>query len=161
MNLETIRKWQFQQMEYAIQVIESLFKNAHPDDLTTYRDGGAGWTAVEVLGHLRDFETVFYERVYITVTQENPILPFPDPDELAQANGYNNRPWQTLLAEWKTERATHISFLKARDEADWERIAQHPRRGPFTLYDQLFLAPRHDALHIEQITRILAEKQSR
>jgi hypothetical protein len=159
MNLETIRTWQYQKMENALKAIESIFSSADPDDLTTYRDGGDGWTAVEVLGHLRDFEAVFFERAQVTVSEDNPPLKFPDPDDLAKTNDYNNRLWPTLLAEWKTDRAAHIEFLKSRAESDWERIAQHPRRGSITLHDQLFLTPWHDTLHIEQITRILAEKK--
>ncbi|NJK81061.1 MAG: hypothetical protein HC876_18250 [Chloroflexaceae bacterium] len=48
-----------------------------PEVATTYRDGGAGWIVVEVMGHLLDFDTVFLERAMHTVEEDNPPLYFP------------------------------------------------------------------------------------
>lgn len=72
--------------------------------------------------------------------------------------------WNTFSRFWHSEKTTaeteHLAFLAARSESDWERRAQHPTRGPFTLHDQIFLTSLHDSLHIEQITRILKEKNA-
>lgn len=160
MNLKTIREWQFNQMEWTVKSIEAILHRMPAEDLTRYRDGGDGWTVVEVLGHLRDFERVFLQRAQMTVDQDNPPLPFPDPDELAKKNNYQNQDWQDLIHNWHSERNAHLAYLRQRPESDWERPAQHPTRGLFTLHDQLFLANRHDALHLEQITKILAEKKA-
>ncbi len=159
MVIETVREWQFLMMGFTLKTVESILSAADPDALTTYRDSGDGWTAVEVLGHLRDFEDVIHRRARMTVEQDTPDLPFPNPDQLASDHDYNNQPWRALLAEWQTERAAHLAFLGARSEADWNRPAQHPRRGRITLLDQLFLTPEHDSLHLEQMTRILAEQR--
>jgi hypothetical protein len=43
-------------------------------------------------------------------------------------------------------------------EAGWERAGNHPRRGRFTLLDQLTLISWHDLNHMEQIVRTLSEK---
>lgn len=160
MNLETIRSWQFTKMELSIRAMTSLLSQADPAELTAYRDDGSGWTALEVLGHLRDFEVVFYERGRLTVEQDTPDLPFPNPDALAVERSYNTRDWRELLDEWQQERMKNLSFLRTRAETDWERPAQHPVRGILTLHDQLFLTGLHDTLHIEQFTRILAEKKT-
>lgn len=77
MTLAQIRAWQFTQLENNIQSIERVIRMADPVAITTYRDGGTGWTALEILGHLNDFEAVFSERVHVTVEQENGALPFP------------------------------------------------------------------------------------
>lgn len=160
MNLETIRSWQFTKMELSLKTTGFIFAQADAQALKVYRDGGTGWTALEVLGHLRDFEMVFYQRALVTVEEDHPPLPFPDPDELALSRNYNGQDWQALLNELRTERMVYIDFLKARAETDWERTAQHPKRGPLTLHDQLFLTTLHDTIHLEQITRILLEKKS-
>lgn len=159
MNLVTVRKWQIDSMELSIRAVEALFKQADKQAIRTYRDNGTGWTALEVLGHLRDFEAVIFQRIRLMVEEENPALPFPDPDELARAHNYNNRDWTELMGEWQAERATHIAYLQAREESDWERPGQHPTRGAFTAHDQLFLTSLHDVIHIEQITRILDEQK--
>lgn len=159
MQLETIRGWQITRMELSLKTIESLLSTLPHDDMTTYRDSGDGWTVLEVLCHLRDFEEVFRERFRLAVEQDNPALPFPNPDELARTNAYNQQSWHTVFEDWKRSRAAFIDFLKSRAESDWERPARHPTRGILTLHDQLFLTALHDTIHIEQITRIIAEKK--
>lgn len=160
MQLETIRGWQFTRLELGIRSVEHILRGADPATLTLYRDGGNGWTAVQVLGHLRDMETVFLQRVRLTLHETNPRLPFPDPDELAASRDYNRLNPDYLLNEWKMERTTLLTVLRECREADWERPALHPVRGPFTLHDQLFLASLHDSIHLEQLTRLLAEQRT-
>lgn len=158
MTIETIRTWQFQRMELATRTVEALCSLAEPDALVSLRDGDDGWSVTQVLGHLRDFERLFLERATLTITQENPPLPFPDPDELAAQNAYQQTPWTQHLQDWQSARLDLLTFLRNRTETDWERIAQHPTRGVFTLHDQLFLTTLHDCIHLEQITRILSGK---
>ena len=157
--MTTIRNWQFQQMERSLLITKFILDTTAPDALTTYRDSGEGWTVTEVLCHLRDFETVFYERARLTMTQDLPPLPFPDPDGLAVEKRYAAQDAKTVLAEWGTIRGDFLDYLNGVAKEDWERAASHPNRGRFTLHDQLFLTVWHDNTHIEQITRILAEKR--
>lgn len=159
MTLAQIRAWQFTQLENNIQSIERVIRMADPVAITTYRDGGTGWTALEILGHLNDFEAVFSERVHVTVEQEQGALPFPQPDALALEHQYNTLSVDALVESWKARRAEHVAYLKARPESDWERVAIHPVRGPLSLFDQLTLATMHDTLHLEQMTRTLIEKR--
>jgi DinB family protein len=159
MLLDVIRNWQISQMEKGTQIMEALLADIKVENMITYRDSGEGWTVLEVLCHLRDFEEVFHHRAILTVEQDNPELPFPDHEALVTENRYNEQDVTEVLAAWKKERAAHIEFMKARNEDDWERPAQHRSRGKFTLIDQLFLTVWHDTNHLEQITRILAEKR--
>lgn len=159
MQLITIRVWQVKHMEDAIKSFEHFINNANPSDLTTYRDGGTGWTVLEVLCHLRDYEEIFMLRARMTMEQDNPDLPAYDPDTLAAERRYMQQDIRTVLGDWKRLRAEYIAYLNTREEADWERPAQHPTRGHFTLHDQFFLIAQHDMLHFEQATRILAEKR--
>jgi len=159
MTLAQIRAWQFTQLENNIQSIERVIRMADPVAITTYRDGGSGWTALEVLGHLNDFEDIFIQRARVTVEQEQGALPFPKPDDLAQEHQYNTLSVDSIMESWKARRAEHLSYLKARPETDWERVAIHPVRGPLSLFDQLTIITLHDTLHLEQMTRTLIEKR--
>lgn len=159
MKIETIRQWQFERMEYSLRAVQAMVTLVPEEAMTKYRDGGNGWTVTEVLGHLRDFEALFLERARLTVEQDNPPLPFPNPDELARTAAYQQQPWKELLNGWLMARSEHLAFLKTRSDADWERVAQHPTRGAFSLHDQLFLTTLHDSIHLEQIAHILAQKE--
>jgi len=155
----TVLGWQFTQLTNNIKSVESLVRMTEPQALTTFRDTGTGWTALEVLCHLRDFEQVFIERARVAIEQENGALPFPNPDELARDRRYNEQPVDAVLAEWKTRRADLIAYMRARADSDWDRPAIHPTRGSLTLLEQLFLATLHDTTHLEQMTRVLNEKR--
>lgn len=157
--LQTIRQWQIAQMRYAIPTLRLLLSSISKEDATTYRDGGDGWTVAEVMGHLRDFEEVFLQRAERTLSEDNPPLAFPDPDNLAVEAAYNSLPLEDLYAEWVLTRQRFIALLESIEgDETWERSGAHPKRGPFSLNDQLFLTIYHDLLHADQIARIMEDK---
>lgn len=157
----TIRQWQFDQLHKSVQVLGYIVAQTSPADAITYRDGGMGWTVLEVQGHLLDFEAILLQRAQMTVEQDAPDLPFPDPEQLVISGNYNERQLSEVYAAWAQQRQTLIAYYAARQETDWARAANHPRRGRLTLEDQLLLTVWHDLNHIEQITHILAERRER
>ena len=140
MNMATVRDWQLTMLEKNIASIERVVRMSDGAALTTFRDNGTGWTALETLCHLRDFEAIFMERAQITVEQEDGALPFPKPDDLAAARDYNTQPLGAVLTEWQHNRSALIAYLRARPESDWERTAIHPVRGVLTLMDRNYSA---------------------
>lgn len=159
MNIENIIKPQYISMENHLKAVASLLQIIPAKDLTAYRDGGTGWTVTEVLCHLRDFELVFLERATLTVTKEMPDLPFPKPDDVAAEKRYSEDNAKDAFAAWQANRAQLLAFYQAREASDWERPAMHPVRGKLTLLEQLVLTPQHDTIHLEQLSRVLAEKK--
>ena len=157
MNIENIRGWQFSQLEKTISTLEYVVRSVPQETLSTVRDGGDGWTALEVLGHLNDFEAVFQERAQLTVNHDMPDLPFPDHDQLVIDNAYNSQTVDAIYGAWKSKREAYLAYLKGLDNTVWERPANHPTRGAFTLHDQLFLTVWHDTNHLEQMAHILRE----
>lgn len=155
-----IRGWQYDQMRKNLQNIGYIVRDTPLHDLTTYRDSGEGWTALQVLCHLRDFEAIFLHRARITVEQDVPDLPFPSPDELAAQNKYHEQDIYAVYADWVRIRGEYIAYQEALLEAAWARIANHPVRGQVSLQDQLIVTAWHDVNHLEQILRVLREKQS-
>ncbi len=157
--MTTIRNWQIDQLKKAVSTLQYVIKCISQEDATTLRDGGSGWTVLEVMGHLRDFEAVFVERAHLTIDQDMPDLPFPDQEALAVERRYNEGDLQETYREWADNRLRFIAFLESVGEGGWERPANHPTRGPFTLNDQLLLTVWHDMNHIEQIAHIMVERK--
>jgi uncharacterized damage-inducible protein DinB len=155
----SIREWQIDQLHKAVQVVGAIVAQTAPADTTTYRDGGTGWTVQEVIGHLLDFETIFLQRARLTVEQNDPDLPAPDPDELVTQGNYNDRPLRTIFDGWVAQRRALVAYYAGRQAADWDRTATHPRRGRISLDEQLLLIVRHDLNHIEQMMHILADRR--
>lgn len=159
-SAETLRSWQFDIMRKSIRIVGDIVNAASPEDATTYRDGGNGWTATEVMCHLRDSEILFQERARLTLEQNGSAQPGGNNDQIAIERRYNEQPIKTVYGEWVAQREAFLAFFEQLDEAQWTtNHSVHVRRGPMTLSDQLALTAWHDVNHIEQMTRTLAEKQ--
>ena len=154
-----IRDLQFDEMRRAQEITRHILDLSPIEVFSRYRDNGSGWTVTEVLCHLRDFESVFLERAKLTANKEFPDLPFPDPDQLALDHSYAKEEAWPAFEDWVRRRRAFLEFLECLPEEDWERAANHPTRGRFTLHQQLMLAAWHDVNHLEQITHILVEKK--
>lgn len=155
----TIRRWQIGQLRKALQTVSSIITTSSADAAITYRDGGQGWNVLEVVCHLRDYDDVFFERARSTVEIDLPDISGPNADALADENNYRGQALDAAYAQWVERREGLISYLEELTEAQWARAANHPRQGPMSIQDQLAFIAYHDLNHIEQMTRILAEKQ--
>lgn len=156
-----VRKYQFSQLEKGITVASYIVAQTDDAAMRTYRDGGSGWTALEALCHLRDFEAVFIARAQVTLDEDHPMLPRPNPDELAIEKRYNEEDPQAVLATWQAHRDQYLALLRSLgdDEALWERTGVHPIHGDLSINEQLVTAAWHDTNHLEQMTRTLTEKR--
>jgi len=162
MSTATGRGFQIDQLHKTSQVLNTVVKGTSTQEATTFRDGGTGWTVLQVLGHLRDYEGVFMERFTLTNDQPTPepALPNPNPDEWAAEHRYSEQDVRATYDDWDKRREATIAYLKGVDEAGWQRVGIHPKRGRLMLEEQLSLFAWHDINHLEQITRILVEKKT-
>src|SRR5690606_10422072 len=70
-------------------ILNGILHGVTQEQAATLRDpnpsasGGAGWTTTEVVCHLRDFETIFYERALLLLKEDRPEIPTFDADQLA------------------------------------------------------------------------------
>jgi hypothetical protein len=120
---------------------------------SSLRDGGDGWTCVEVVCHLRDFEEISLRRVRLILEQEQPSLPLFDVPGLAA--GYAGQELATVLAQRTALRAEILALLAGLPEAAWERVGVHPTLGAWTVREMGIKLAAHDVDHLEQIARIL------
>ncbi len=121
-------------------------------------DGEKGWTILEILCHLRDFDEFFHGRALLMRDQDHPQLPAYDHEALAHERRYNEQNPADVLADLQQKRARFIAFFQDLSEAEWEGTGVHPERDSFDMTDAVMQVGHHDVIHIEQITRILAER---
>lgn len=157
-DVERTRKSHIRLMFNTLAVLSYILEDVDPARATTLRDpndGDKGWTTLEVLCHLRDYDRIFLDRARLMVAEPNPHLPGYDHEKLAVERRYNEQDPAAVLAELQASRAEFIAFFEALDGAQWQRAGIHPERGRFTMDDALMQVGQHDAIHLEQITRIL------
>jgi uncharacterized damage-inducible protein DinB len=120
-------------------------------------DGEKGWTALEVVGHLADFDGYFYQRAVMMLEQVYPQLPPYDPEALAIEHAYNSQPLDEVYNRLAQSRERFIDFFRNLTDDQWNRAGVHPQYGHFTMTDAVMQVCSHDVNHLEQITRILAQ----
>ena len=151
--------WQFDMMTSNLVIVKQIITSLSDASIYQKRDGGDGWTISEVIGHLADYEITIHQRAQLTVENDNPLLPAmtPDPDTQVIEHGYASQQAEDVLNQWQSNRETYLSYLQSlpTDEAFWQRLATHPKRGNVPLKEQLILTTWHDTNHMNQIVKII------
>lgn len=122
---------------------------------TTLRDGPDGWTILEIVCHLRDFDTIFRERAQQILAEDTPQLVLYDHEQMVLDRQYSAELLADVLAAYNQSRQQTIAFFEGLNEGDWARAGEHPSRGHFTLTDAALQVGAHDVNHLEQIMRVL------
>lgn len=145
-------------MQYSLATLEFMLADVSQHVATTRRDpsdGDKGWTVLEVVCHLRDFDRIFRSRARQMLAESEPALQGYDHERMAVEFHYNDQDLRTALAELHLSRMETAALFEELQGEQWERSGIHPERGRFTMDDALMQVGLHDMLHIEQITRIL------
>lgn len=149
-------------MEKSLQTLVNMLANVSQETATTLRDlndGPTGWTTLEVVCHLRDFDEIFYNRAKMMRDQDNPALPAFDHEQMAIDNNYNEQNLGEALCKLVGSRTKFVEFFKGLSDEEWERGGNHPERDSFSMTDAVMQVGLHDVTHIEQIVRILGKIQ--
>lgn len=157
MDIHKTRKRHIWMMGKTMDILGHVLKHVTQEQAQTLRDGIGGWTVLEVVGHLRDFDGFFHGRAQQMVAEENPQLPAYDHEKLALERNYNGQDLAYVYDELVQSRRRTIAFFEGLTDEQWECVGVHPERGYFTMTDAVIQVGMHDVDHLEQITRILEQ----
>lgn len=141
------------------ETLGHILKNITQEQATTLRDGPEGWTILEIVCHLRDFDIIFRQRAERILAEDEPELLLVDHEQLVIDNNYAAEELAYVHGAYDESRQATIAFFEGLQEADWARIGIHPSRGRFSLTDAALQVGSHDVNHLEQITRILEQEE--
>lgn len=145
-------------MQQTHDILMHVLEPVSQEMATTLRDasdGDKGWSILEVLCHLRDYDQIFRTRAQRIRNEEYPSLPYSDHEKLAIEGNYNAQDLNAVKAAFSASRQQTIRFFSGLSSDQWARAGVHPERGHFTMLDAALQVGMHDTVHIEQITRIL------
>ena len=157
-DLAKIRRSHIVLMERTCATLGHVLARVDQATATTLRDrndGPKGWTVLEVVCHLRDFDGIFRRRAQMMLAETHPALPAYDHEQMAIDQAYNRQDLRQVYADFARSREETIAFFRGLDADQWERTGEHPERGFFTMTDAVIQVGTHDITHLEQITRIL------
>jgi len=120
------------------------------------RPADDAWAPVEIVGHLRDIEELFGQRVATILVNDEPALPEAGPAERwARERQYIRHDPAQALAHFRRRRGESLETLIALEPADWQRGGEHRARGRLTIDMLVAHLAWHDDNHLEQLTRAL------
>ena len=136
-------------------ILHALLHGVTRERAMNATDGPDGWSVVEVVCHLRDFEGFFRGRAESMLAEENPELPAYDHEALAIERDYQHQDMREALAVLLEERRRFIALFESLRPEQFARPGIHPENGPITVFDSLVQLTNHDITHIDQIARCL------
>ena len=114
------------------------------------------WSALEVLGHLRDADRdVYLPRLDVMLTQRQPAVPDIDLLGSDRVAGYAGERARDLLEDWRGLRRRLVARLAPLGREDWARVGVHSLRGSFPLGDMVRGWTEHDLSHRRQLALAL------
>ena len=119
---------------------------------------GGGWSALEVLCHLRDTDRdVLVPRLGRMLAEDGPEIADVDLSGWDVARAYRTESARAVHRAWSVSRRALIARLAPLGPADWRRVGWHSRRGAYPLGEMVRQWAEHDLSHRRQIARALGE----
>ncbi len=139
------------------ETLQYLLRGVSDDQARVARGGDENWSVIEVLCHLRDAEERGLERMRAMRDMDNPRLAGYDQAQWASERNYSAARLADALSEFLRLRALHLAELAALPAVDWQRAGQHAEMGTITIAGHTLHLVSHDAIHLAQIARQLAD----
>lgn len=155
-SLGQIRERHIGAMRLTCKVLDHILRGVSEEQAHELRDGPAGWSIVEIVCHLRDFDQIFRSRAQMMLSEDHPRLPAYDHEAMALERAYQQEQLSSALDQLNVSRRESIAFFASLTPDQWERAGVHPERDSFTMTDAVMQVGLHDLDHLEQITRVLA-----
>ena len=144
------------------------------EESLVWRPAEGEWSLKEIAAHLRDAEELALAQFNAFVAGSSSALPTPgrtrtvqaglptgqaglpawDVDLLPQERDYQSGEMARVLASFRGMRRETTYLLWALTEADWQRSAEHPYRGPVTLGELARELAQHDLEHLWQVRQL-------
>ncbi len=155
------RTWMIANLEKSYRILGMVLDGVTQEQAETIRDGADGWTILEIICHVRDYQEIFMGRAQRMLNEENPTLQ-PVDAEAREAmvidNDYANQNLREVFADYVATRQEFIALLSSLNDEALDRIGTHPMIGTIAVATSIFHTILHDADHTEQIARILGRQ---
>jgi len=123
-------------------------------------DGPDGWSVLEILCHLNDFEEFFVTRAQKIVETDLPKFPPIDHEALVIENQYKEQNFEDVFVVYVRRRRAFVKYLRGLTPEQWQRTGDHPSWGIITLVEHVINVTLHDVNHIEQIIKALGTSET-
>ena len=137
--------------------LAALTAGLAPAQLRTSPNHG-GWSANEVLAHLRACADVWGNCIAAMLAEDTPTLRAVNPTTWIKQTDYLELAFRPSLRAFATQRAEFLAVLEPLPRAAWSRAATVTGAGKVlerTVLDYAQRLARHERPHLKQIERIV------
>jgi hypothetical protein len=145
-------------LEKSMATLEHILRGVTREQATTLRDGENGWTTLEIVCHLRDYEQIFTDRFVAIRDQDKPQFTANNIEQMAIDRAYNAQDMDAVMDDFRAKRQAFLALCRAMSDDDWARVGVHPTLGDMSMLRMLIQTAHHQPDHIEQITRVLLQR---
>ena len=133
------------------QILDTLFDKKEIYN-KRYRKGG--WTGKEVLIHLKDAETMFYERLRRLISESNPILWYFEEANWQKNLNYMKQDITLAKNVFMLTRDSIIEVIEMHLEKSGSKEAVHSRYGLMDMKELIERMIKHTEKHIGHLRQI-------
>lgn len=116
------------------------------------------WSAHEHACHLAEVHPMFFERLDLMLSQENPTIKPYFPDEHDAPDVLINADLDTALEKFADDRKKIVEKLKQLSPEQWQRTANHEEYADYSVFIMFRHLSLHDYVHIYRIEELLLKK---
>ena len=151
-------EWLLEGLEQSAQTLAHILADVTQAQAQAIKDGDDGWSVLEIMCHLRDYQAIFAERIRRILEEEDPTFRLYDEQArlaLVIENDYVNQDLRQVLNDYRSTRCQIIERLASLRAEDWLREGKFAADDVVDLTMPVVHTLLHDADHTEQIARIL------
>ena len=136
-------------LQRLIDVLPARFKAIPPEAAADRLDGA--WSVKMELGHLIDSAANNHQRIVRAQLEESPSLPGYDGEKWVEAQAYQNREWNEVIALWEALNRHLLAAARAVPQDGWARTCTVAGSEPMTLQFLLADYISHMRGHLEHM----------
>jgi len=137
--------------------LREVLRGLQAGALTRVLDGG-GWSAIEVVRHVRDVVQVYGMRFKWMILQDDPFLPNYDEDRWVAASPDGPAQLDAVLDELAAYRAETVRLLRALPAEGWSRRGRHEVLGSVELEPYVRHQLAHEEQHLAQMAGAIGDR---
>ena len=144
-------------LERGPSLVVPLVRQARPDVLKRRPPSGK-WSIHEHACHLAEVHTLFFTRLDLMLSQENPAIRSYDPGRDDPDDRLLQLDLDEALDRFTRERRRLVDRLRQLSPADWARPARHDEYNSYSVFTMIRHAALHDFFHAYRIEELLLRR---
>jgi uncharacterized damage-inducible protein DinB len=144
-------------LERAPGIVIPLVRQADPA-IVKRRPPSGKWSIHEHACHLAEVHPLFFRRLDVMVSQDNPAIKSYDPGRDDPPDALLQIDLDAALHRFKRDRSRLVERLRQLRPEDWTRTAQHDEYNSYSVFTMFRHVALHDLFHAYRIEELLLRK---